>query len=283
MTAEASAKSLSLHFFSLAIAVSIVGLAAVPAVAEVLNSKEILEHSLARYGKFTIVGKWNGSACELGIIPDKEPLVLLESSGVLPHGITIGGPETVLDVQTLAEDKKTFQNCNTENANPSANFSATITKSLTVSFSKTFSETLSGQLNLSAGAPRSGSAAIGIGRSKTWSTGETTSQTTSISVTMGNSYSTQLRPGTEIDISYIVLSKRTSLPISADGVFDGKIYPCQHGPSGATKASDLLSEDERTITASGTVQFDNAQEGTFQASTPRPLQCTKRGVFIINQ
>ena len=55
------------------------------------------------------------------------------------------------------------------------------------------------------------------------------------------------------------------------GEFDGLLYPCQATPNGAKNASDLLSPAERTFTASGVVEYDDVQDGTFSVSPARPL------------
>jgi len=78
----------------------------------------------------------------------------------------IGGPETVLALGALGQDKKTFQNCNETPSTASSNFSVTVTKSLTVTFTNGFTETIGGNLQASLGSPQSGSAALGISGSR---------------------------------------------------------------------------------------------------------------------
>jgi hypothetical protein len=254
--------------------------AMIPAHGQVINAANELEKKLQRFGQFTIVGQWNGQACLLVGFAPKEYLQVINDEGTLPNGISVGGPETVLAVGALGEDKKTFQNCNDTPSTASANFSVNVTKSLTLSFTSSFATMIAGNLNASVGSPGSASAAIGISGSRSWTASTTTGQMTSLAITMGNNYSTMVASRKELDITYRVVSKRVRLPISAAGVFDATINPCQESPQGKTRVSDLLSDSERTFTAAGNIDFDNVQEGTFTVSAPRPTQCTAPGLFI---
>jgi len=251
--------------------------------AQILNVRDELENRLSRFGKFTVLGRWDGQACELtGIAPRQYPIVINEQGNLL-NGILIGKPATVLAVGALANDTKTFQNCNSVGSTAQANFSENVTETMSLAITNGFSTTASGTLNATAGAPGEGSAAIGISGSKTWSASTTSTQSTSISVQMGNNYSTTVPAGEELDISYVVMSKRISMPISATGVFDARLYPCQSFPAGHRMASDFLSSTERTFTATGVIEFDDAQEGVFKVSSPRPTTCTQPGLRLMTQ
>jgi hypothetical protein len=250
-----------------------------PASSQVLNVANELQQRLQRFGKFTLAGHWDGGVCKLVGLAPKEYLLVINDEGILTNGISIGGPETILAVGSLGEDKKTFKNCNSTPSSAGAVFSANVSKTLAVSFTNGFSTTVGGNLTVSAGAPGYGSAAIGISGSKTWSASSTTTQTTSLAVTMGNNYSTMVAPGQELDITYRVLSERVRLPVSAAGLFDAILYPCQDTPQGQRRVSGLLAPSERMFTARGNIEFDNVQEGTFSVSSPRPTQCTAPGLF----
>ena len=261
-----------------AVALLILVHAAFPASAQTLNVGGQLESRLERFGKFAVLGRWNGNACALTGIAPLEYLQVIDLEGTLLNGISIGGPATVLGSGALGEDKETFQNCNATSSQAGGDFSLTVTKELSLVFKNSFSPTLDGKLTVPGGVFGYALVAIGIGGSKTWSTSTTTTQTTSIPVTMSKPHYTSVPPRSELDISYKAVSNRVRLPILASGKFDATIYPCQEFPKHAHQASDLLSDPERTFTASGTIEFDDVQEGTFLESVPRPTSCPTSGV-----
>jgi hypothetical protein len=240
--------------------------------SQVLNTTQIMESKLQRFGKFSISGVFqppNTCALSGGYLAY---IHLIGVGGSLPSGIQIGGPETVVAVGAIAQATQTFRNCGGQGT-ANAGFSVSVTEGLTVTFGTSFSESASGTLSLSGGAPGSGSAAIGISGSKSWATNSSTSQSTSMTVVQNASDSASVPLNTELDISYVVLSKRTRLPVSATGIFDGLTYPCQSAPW--RYASGGLSPGERTFTASGEIEFDNVLQGTFTVSPPRAINCSR--------
>ena len=239
--------------------------------SQVLNTTQIMESKLQRFGRFPVSGVFqppNTCALSGGYLAY---IHLIGVGGSLPSGIQIGGPETVVAVGAIAQATQTFRNCGGQGT-ANAGFSVSVTEGLTVTFGTSFSESASGNLSLSGGAPGSGSAAIGISGSKSWATNSSSSQSTSMTVVQNAGDSASVPVNTELDISYVVLSKRTRLPISATGIFDGLTYPCQSAPW--RYASGGLSPGERTFTASGTIEFDNVLQGTFTVSSPRAISCS---------
>lgn len=244
------------------------------AMSEVFNPKTVINDALRPLGDYALVGRWNGSACELTGVVERRPLFVLSVEGVLKSGIEVVGDEELLGTSAKVLSSRTFRNCTSNPGQATRTFSESVSKSISLSIQRTLggSLSLSGQLQAS-GLP----ALITVAGSKNWSATSQQQQSTSKSFAIGDTITLPIPARTEFDVDFFVRTKRVRFQLRAQVLLDGRIYPCFHAPR---RVSDLLSESQRTFVIEGSLEFEDADEGEISTSSSRPAVCGgKVGLF----
>lgn len=159
--------------------------------------------------------------------------------------------------------RQVYRNCDDVNSSLTISMSVSGTEGYSLGFSKNVTTTSTASVNAqyggefgSLGTSLSFNRSVQIGRSETLQESQTVSRSVSVTV--------QIPPKTTGVASLLAYETEIEIPFTATVVLDGAL---KANNSGLNRASQLLSDEERTLEIEGILTIKNVSEGVFKTET----------------
>lgn len=167
-------------------------------------------------------------------------------------------------------DYADYQNCDDVSLSQTVSLSVSGNKGFSVTKTESLTTSKSGSISLNASFT-GGSASTTLSISESIGLSSQTNESSSDTVTRTSSTTVSIPPKRSGRFELLVYETTIEIPYSASVVVDGDLAPNE---SGLTMASQLLSEDERTLPFSGVLRITNVSNANIRTiPAPKPYQC----------
>lgn len=173
-----------------------------------------------------------------------------------------------------------FQNCADVSVTQAISLNVAGTKSYSVAKTDSISTTQGGSVTLS-GSFFGNSASATYNFSQTVGLSNTTSEGDSVTVSRATASTISIGPGRSGRFELLIYETTVEIPFSAKVVVDGDLLP---NDSGVVLASQLLSEEERTIRFSGSIRLTDVSNAIVRTvPAAKSEQCTSGNPALVVQ